>query len=275
MDPLTRNNVTVTGNRAAARTMLFVNGLGTDQSYWSQVTPAFADDYRIVLFDNVGAVEANHAYFREKPSRYLNAQGYATDLLEVCSALKLRNGVILVGHSLGATAGLLASIERPRQFGRLVLLGASPRYANTDTYLGGFSKEDIDATYTALQQNYAAWSKALASAAMGTASRPTQVLRFAESIARTPPDMMLTVLCSILQTDHRADLVKVSVPTLVIQSQQDYFVPLSVARYLQTHLPDCQLALIEATGHLPHVSAPAKVITAIEKFVRESDGGIE
>ena len=239
------------------------------------MTPAFADDYRIVLFDNVGAIEANHACFRERPSRYLNVNGYATDLLEVCSALKLRNGVILVGHSLGATAGLLASIERPRQFGRLVLLGASPRYANSDTYLGGFAKEDIDATYAAVQQNYAAWSKALASAAVGNANRPPLAHRFAESIARTPPDMMLTILCSILQTDHRADLVKVSVPTLVIQSQQDYFVPLSVARYLQAHIPDCQLTLIEATGHLPHVSDPAQVVAAIEKFVGESKGDIE
>jgi sigma-B regulation protein RsbQ len=275
MDPLTRNNVTVTGNQAAARTMLFVNGLGTDQSYWNQVTPAFADAYRIVLFDNVGAVESNQACFRAKPSRYLNVKGYATDLLEICSALKLRNGVILVGHSLGATAGLLASIERPRQFGRLVLLGASPRYADSDTYHGGFSKKDIDATYAALQQDYVEWSKALASAAIGTANRPALALRFAESIARIPQDMMLTVLCSILQTDHRAGLVKVSVPTLVIQSQQDYFVPLAVARYLQTNIPDCQLTLIEATGHLPHVSAPGKVVAAIEKFIRDTDGSIE
>ncbi|MDE2440829.1 MAG: alpha/beta hydrolase, partial [Betaproteobacteria bacterium] len=101
-NPLTRNNVTVTGNRGARKTIVFVNGLGTDQSYWNRVTPAFANDYRLVLFDNVGAIEANQEYFRENQFRYLNVNGYATDLLEICSTLDLNGDTVLVGHSLGA-----------------------------------------------------------------------------------------------------------------------------------------------------------------------------
>lgn len=270
MNPLTRNNVTVAGNFGAAKTMVFVNGLGTDQSYWSLVTPAFADDYRLVLFDNVGSIESNQAYFRENQFRYLNASGYAEDLLEICSTLHLNEDTVLVGHSLGATAGLLASIERPRQFDRLVLIGASPRYANAENYQGGFSKEDINATYAALGRNYSGWSTGLASAAMKNLDRPMLANRFAASIAQIPQDMMLTVLCSVLQIDHRADLLKLSVPTLVVQSQEDFFVPLAVAEFLRANIPDCQLLTIEATGHLPHVSAPEKVVAAIRSFIEQA-----
>ena len=268
-DPLPRNNVTVTGNLSAGKTLVFVNGLGTDQSCWSQVAPAFADAYRLVLFDNVGSVEANQAYFREKRARYLNVTGYAADLLEVCGALKLDGKTTVIGHSLGALAGLLASIEQPRQFERLVLLGASPRYANTEGYEGGFSRSDIDATYLAMGRNYSEWSKALAVAAMGNPERPSLAARFAESIVRTPQDMMLTVLCSVLQTDHRADLEKVTVPTLIIQSRDDFFVPLGVAKYLHARIPGAAFTLIDATGHLPHVSAPDKVVAAIKAFIEQ------
>jgi sigma-B regulation protein RsbQ len=50
---LRRNNVTVTG--AGARPMIFAHGYGCDQHMWRAVAPAFADDYRLVLFDHVGA----------------------------------------------------------------------------------------------------------------------------------------------------------------------------------------------------------------------------
>lgn len=267
-NPLIRNNVTLDGNLAATKSMVFVNGLGYDQSFWRHVAPSFADDYRLVLFDHVGSVASNQAYFRENQSRYLNASGYAADLLEICAALNLNEDTVLVGHSLGAMTGLLASIQKPSRFSKLVLIGASPRYANAETYLGGFSKEDIDASYSALQHDYLNWSMQLASATMATPDRADLVNMFAEALTRIPEEMMLTVLCSVLQMDYRSELAKVNLPTLVIQSQADCFVPQDVAEYIHAHIPGSKLALIDALGHFPHVSAPDQVIAAMGSFVR-------
>lgn len=269
MDPLVRNNVTLAGRPDAEKTLIFVNGLGTDQSCWNGVAPAFADEFRLLRFDNTGSIEANQASFRSRQSRYLNVAGYASDLLEICAALDLQKNLILVGHSMGALAGMLASIRRPELFERLVLLGASPRYADDEGYRGGFSAGDIEASYSALARDYVEWSRTLARAAMAHPERPSLAERFAESIVRTPPDMMLTILCSVLQADHRADLSRVGVPTLVVQSAADFFVPRNLAEYLQAHIPDCRLALIDAEGHLPHVSDPEKVLAVISDFIRK------
>lgn len=269
MLPLIRNNVTVTGNPAAARTIVFVNGLGTDQGYWSRLTPAFADDYRLVLFDHVGTTQANQAYFREKQLRYLNVKGYANDLLEICSALGLNGETVVIGHSLGAMTGLLASIDHPAQFRRLVLIGASPRYTDTADYRGGFTAEDIKTIYSAVNQDYAQWSTRLAAAAMGNPDSPLLTQRFADSILGIPPDMMLTILCSVLQTDHRDQLARVRVPTLLLHSRDDDFVPTAVAEYLHAHIPASTLVFVDAEGHLPHVSAPEGVIAAIGDFIAQ------
>ncbi|WP_346286203.1 alpha/beta hydrolase [Zoogloea sp.] len=266
-DPISRNNVTLLGNPEAGTTLLFVHGLGSDQSVWSQLTPAFLDGYRLVLFDNVGAVESNQADFREDQYRYLNVGGYAADILEICAALKLSGNIILIGHSLGALAGLIASVRSPRQFGALVLLGMSPRYTNTGEYEGGFTKAEIDKAYEALMSDYSAWTRAVAQAAMGNPDQPQLASRFADSMSRVPREMMLTVLCSVLQTDERDLLPQVPVPVSLIQSHDDYFVPLAVARYLQAHIPDCRLTLIDASGHLPHVSAPEKVVEVIRSIL--------
>lgn len=266
-DPLIRNNVTVTGNLAAAKSMVFVNGLGYDQGYWNAVAQAFADDYRLILFDNAGSVPSNQAYFNQKQVRYLNVSGYAADLLEICAALRLSGDTVMVGHSLGAMAGLLASVERPATFGKLVVLGASPRYADTEGYVGGFSKGDIDAAYSALRSDYRAWSRNMAALSMATPDRPDLTDAFAASLASVPQEMMLTVLCSVLQTDHREKLAKVSVPTLIVQSKEDYFVPLSVAEFIHARIPGSTLKVIDTVGHLPHVTAPAQVVAAIRGFV--------
>jgi pimeloyl-ACP methyl ester carboxylesterase len=53
IDILRRNNVKVFGR--GSQPMIFAHGFGCDQNMWRFVTPAFEDDYRIVLFDYVGS----------------------------------------------------------------------------------------------------------------------------------------------------------------------------------------------------------------------------
>src|SRR5215213_7749824 len=113
MGVLERNNVRVSG-RADGRAMLFAHGFGCDQNMWRFVAPAFEDEYRVVLFDHVGAGQSHlPAYNR---GRYDSLQGYARDVLEICRELGLADAVF-VGHSVSAMVGVLASLEEPGVFG--------------------------------------------------------------------------------------------------------------------------------------------------------------
>src|SRR4051812_27343322 len=69
----TRNNVTVSG--AGTQPMLFAHGFGCDQNMWRFVAPAFADDYKLVLFDYVGSGKSDLSAYDEK--RYASLDGYA------------------------------------------------------------------------------------------------------------------------------------------------------------------------------------------------------
>src|ERR1700712_5706856 len=109
MNVRTRNDVRVSG-RAGARPMVFAHGFGCDQNMWRFLTPAFEEDYRIVLFDYVGSGKSDlRAY---QPHRYRTLDGYAQDVLEILAALDLRE-VIFVGHSVSGMVGALAAIEQP------------------------------------------------------------------------------------------------------------------------------------------------------------------
>ena len=52
--------------------MVFAHGFGCDQNMWRFVAPAFEDDFRVVLFDHVGAGGSDLAAY--DPDRYAVAR---------------------------------------------------------------------------------------------------------------------------------------------------------------------------------------------------------
>src|SRR5689334_492232 len=107
--------------------MVLAHGFGCDQTMWRHVTPAFENDYRIVLFDYVGHGGSDRSEY--DPARYSTLQGYAADVIDICRALGVRDGVF-VGHSVSGMIGILAANAEPDLFARLVLVAPSPRYLN-------------------------------------------------------------------------------------------------------------------------------------------------
>ena len=246
--------------------MIFAHGLGCDQHMWRLITPAFADEYRIVLFDHVGAGKSDlDAY---DPAKYSTLAGYATDLLEICEELDLRDG-IFIGHSVSAMIGVLAAVREPQRFSRLVHIGPSPRYLNDEGYTGGFTRAQIEEMLDFLDSNYLGWAAALAPAIMGNADHPELAGELENSFCRTDPEIAKRFARVTFLSDNRGDLPRVKIPSLVLQCNDDIIAPLAVGEYLREHLPQCQLVVMKATGHCPHLSAPDETIAAIKAYLAQ------
>jgi sigma-B regulation protein RsbQ len=263
MSVLQRNNVNVSGR--GKQPMLFAHGFGCDQNMWRLVAPAFADDYRIVLFDHVGAGKSElRAYNRTK---YASLQGYADDVLEICRELALEH-VVFVGHSVSAMIGVLAAAREPERFARLVLIGPSPCYLNAGDYRGGFSREDLEGLLEFMDANYLGWSSALAPKIIGNPERPELGEELANSFCRTDPEIARHFARVTFLSDNRADLAKANVPALVLQCSDDIIAPLQVGDYVHRQMPQSQLVVMRATGHCPNLSAPQETIDAMKAFLR-------
>ncbi|MFZ1881816.1 MAG: alpha/beta hydrolase [Gaiellaceae bacterium] len=267
MSVTVRNNVVLSGP-TQGQPMLFAHGFGCDQNMWRFVAPAFEDRYRVILFDHVGAGGSDlQAYDRAK---YSSLAGYAEDILEICRELELHD-VVFVGHSVSAMMGVLAAVEEPDRFDRLVLVGPSPRYLDDAAYVGGFSREDIDGLLESLESNYLGWSAAMAPAIMGNADRPELGAELTDSFCRTDPQIAKLFARTTFLSDNRDDLRRAKVPALVLQCQEDVIAPLAVGEFVQRELPDAQLVVLEATGHCPNLSAPEETIAAIESFLASAE----
>jgi sigma-B regulation protein RsbQ len=60
----------------------------------------------------------------------------------------------------------------------------------------------------------------------------------------------------------------VQTPTLVLQCSSDALAPVAVGQYVARALPHGELAVLEATGHCPNLSAPEETVAAMAPFVR-------
>ncbi|HEX2048021.1 MAG TPA: alpha/beta hydrolase [Acidimicrobiales bacterium] len=263
MTALARNNVRVTGNQSG-QPILFAHGFGCDQNMWRYVTPAFEDDYRIVLFDHVGAGRSDHSAY--SPEKYSTLAGYADDVLEICDELAL-SAVVFVGHSVSSMIGVLAAARDPGRFDKLVLVGPSPRYVNDESYVGGFTREDIEELLDSLDSNYLGWSHAMAPVIMGVPERPELGEELTNSFCRTDPEIARHFARVTFLSDNRADLSTVTVPTLVLQCSADVIAPPSVGEYVHRAIPDSRLVVMAATGHCPNLSAPEETVSAIKSFL--------
>jgi sigma-B regulation protein RsbQ len=263
VEVLTRNNVTVSG-RADGQPMVFAHGYGCDQNMWRLVAPAFAGEYRTVLFDFVGAGGSDLSAY--DPRRYASLQGYAGDVLDVLRALDLRD-VIFVGHSVSAMIGVLAALGEPDRFAALVLVGPSPRYIDDEGYTGGFTEADIEDLLVSLDRNYLGWSSTMAPVIMGNGDRPELGAELTASFCRTDPEIAKRFARATFLSDNRADLARVKLPTLVLQCSADPIAPDHVGDYVHAQIPGSTLVRLRATGHCPNLSAPAETTAAIAAFV--------
>jgi sigma-B regulation protein RsbQ len=263
---LSRNNVRDFG--AGSQPMMFAHGFGCDQNMWRYVAPAFEDEYRIVLFDYVGAGRSDLSAY--DPERYGRLDGYADDVLDICHALDLRD-VILVGHSVSSMVAVLAANREPDRFAHLILVGPSPRYINDPpAYVGGFERADIEGLLEMMDRNYIGWANFLAPAIMKNPDRPELGEELTESFCSTDPVIARRFAEATFFADNRADLPAVRVPTLILQCSDDMIAPVEVGEYTHRQVAGSTLHVLEATGHCPHMSHPEETIDAIRAYLRSA-----
>ena len=262
MDTRIRNSVTCVG--AGPTTMVFSHGFGCDQNVWRLLSPGFDERYKVVLFDLVGGGRSDGAAYN--CDKYSSLDGYADDLLEVIGEFG-KGPVVFVGHSVSAMIGLIAHLKNPALFAAHVMIAPSPCYINDGDYVGGFTRADIGALLEALESNYLGWSSSMAPVIMGAPDRPELGIELAQSFSRVNPEIARHFARVTFLSDTRAELGKLTAPTLIIQSTEDVIAPVVVGEYLHRQIANSTLRIIDNVGHCPHLSAPGACARAMNEFL--------
>lgn len=263
MNPLKRNNIVIKGSDT--HVMLFSHGFGCDQNMWRYITPAFEENYKIILFDHVGAGKSDLTAF--EPKKYEELEGYTDDIVEIINELQEKD-IIFVGHSVSAVIGIIAALKAPHVFKSLVLVAPSPNYINDGDYHGGFTRPQIEELLESLDNNHLGWSVNMAPVIMGNEDKPELTEELRNSFCTTDPAIIKHFARTTFLSDKRTLLSKVNIPTVILQCSNDVIAPQCVGEYMQQQISGSKLVLLEATGHCPNLSAPAETIAAIKEFLK-------
>jgi sigma-B regulation protein RsbQ len=240
-----------------SRPIVFAHGFGCDKSMWRFISPEFERDFKVVLFDHIGAGGSDLcAYDDIRHSK-----------IEVCRELSLTNA-IFVGHSVSAMIGVLAARKAPDLFSDLVLVGPSPRYIDDEGYVGGFTDAQISELLDFLDANHMGWSQTMAPVIMGNSDRPELGEELTNSFCRTNPEIAKKFARVTFLSDNRSDLSGLPTRALILQCSEDVIAPVSVGHYVHAQLPNSTLVILEATGHCPNLSAPDETARAIKAHLR-------
>ncbi|CAL5096564.1 unnamed protein product [Urochloa decumbens] len=259
------------GNEA---TVVLAHGYGSNQGLWDKLLPALSQRNRVILFDWDFTGGGGSEQLLDQ-GRYTFGR-FADDLIALLDDKGVR-GAVLVGHSMSAMAGCIASVRRPDLFSHLVLLCASPRYINSaeDGYVGGFETAGIDAMLDAMSSDFVSWVKGFVPNAVGD---PVSVPPVEESFLAMHPAVALELARMIFLGDQREALAAVAAPCTIVQVERDIAAPPSVAEYMMHRLTTgaaaaADMVIIDSVGHFPQLVAPQQLLTVLEGVLRCHGGG--
>ncbi|KAJ0031012.1 hypothetical protein Pint_13127 [Pistacia integerrima] len=241
--------------------MILAHGFGVDQSIWDKITPFLAQHYKIIVFDwpFSGSVKDPNLY---DPVKYSSYDAFANDLITLLDGNCIKSSVFM-GHSMSGMIGCIASTKRPDLFKKLILIGTSPRYINTDDYEGGFSSSGIEEIISNMETDYFSWASNFASLVVDSKD-PLSVEKLQKCLSSMRPEVALPLAKTVFYSDEREILDKVMTPCTIIQTTSDIVVPNSVAHYMQEKIKGkSTVEMIETNGHFPQLTAHQQLVQVL------------
>ncbi len=173
------------------------------------------------------------------------------------------------GLSEGAAMSILFAATYPERTGALIVRSAYPRAMWAPDYPWGRTEQEYEREVERDLRFFGPRRQALESvAAFGTfddedAEGFLELIRFGSS-----PGTIEALRRMNKEIDIRDVLPAVRVPTLVLHGEEDTVVPLEVARYVASRMPNARLVEIPGIGHLAF-KAGDKITDEIRGFVTE------
>jgi pimeloyl-ACP methyl ester carboxylesterase len=253
--------------------IVLLHGWTSSHQEWLPFGKSLADRHQVFCWDARG----HGASLAQDPP---TVKRMARDLQQLISHYDLQRP-LLMGHSMGA----LTVWEYIRQFGcaglgGICIIDQSPRLlTDADWRLGiygDFSAARNHAFTEELKEDFA--EAVLRFAAAGLNARFTssyqrnsvgcQMLRQYLQTLDTEP--LIGCWESLSQSDYRAVLPTITVPTLLIYGAESTFYTLETAHYVRDHISGAVLKVYEDTDHSPHLWQPERFIEDLRMFVSAS-----
>ncbi|MGY1708702.1 3-oxoadipate enol-lactonase [Geodermatophilus sp. SYSU D00758] len=235
---------------ADAPVVVLSNSLGATRGMWDPQVPALAERFRVVTYDTRG-----HGDSPAPPGPYS-----LDDLVDDVVALLDRLGVArahVAGLSLGGMTAMRMAAREPGRVDRLVLLATSAR-----TEPQGF----LDRAAAARAEGTASFAPTVVGRWLTppyAAGHPDLVARLEAMIAGCDDEGYAACAEVVSAVDLRADLARITAPTLVVSGTEDPALPPEHQEAIAAGIAGAELLRVSPGAHLPNLEQPLQVTGAL------------
>ncbi|MFE3682757.1 alpha/beta fold hydrolase [Streptomyces sp. NPDC059095] len=220
--------------------------LGTTWHMWDRQIPELAKTWRVVRFDLPG-----HGGAPASPAH--SVAELADRLIATLDGLGVQR-FGYAGCSIGGAIGADLALRHPHRLASLALVAAAPRFGTADEYrqrgvivrTNGMDPMARSAPERWFTPAYAAAQPA--------------IVEWAVQMVRTTDPACYIAACEALAAfDVRAELGRITVPTLALVGAEDRVTGPGDARTLVAGIPGAGLAVVPGAAHLAPVEQPGAV----------------
>ncbi len=240
--------------RQDAPVLMLSNSLGTDLHMWDDQVAPFTQAFRLVRYDRRGHGRSS------VPKGPYPMERLGRDVLAVLDGLGI-DKVNWCGLSMGGMVGMWLGANAPDRVHKLVLSNTSsyfPDKAMWDARLKMAREKGLDGMVDANMERW--FTKEFRERS------PQAMDKMRKMFCATKLDGYIACGEGIRDMDHRPLLPKITAPTLVIAGRRDPATPLEGNEYIQQHIPNARLAVLEA-AHIANVEQPRAYADTVLGFL--------
>ncbi|AGL17806.1 3-oxoadipate enol-lactonase [Actinoplanes sp. N902-109] len=232
---------------AGAPPLLLINSLGADLSMWDPQVDALSAEFRVIRYDARG-----HGASAVPEGRYALAD-LGRDALDLLDHLGIARAHVC-GLSLGGMTGMWLAAHAPDRVDRLILCCTSALLGPKSMWAGRAATVLRDGTGAIADAAVRRWVTPGFAAA-----HPRAVARLREMVAATPPVGYAGACAAIEDLDLRADLARITAPTLVIAGADDPATPPAHGAAIAAGIAGARFEVLSPAAHLATYEQPETV----------------
>jgi 3-oxoadipate enol-lactonase len=238
-----------------APVLVLANSIGTTLELWDAQIPAFAPEFRVLRYDQLG-----HGRSEVPPGPY-TGELLGRELLGLLGELGVER-FSFCGLSLGGAVGMWLGANASERLDGLVLAGTSAYFGPPERWI------------ERAQLVRAEGMEPIADATMERWFTPAfaGIAPFRAGLVATPAEGYAACCEALRDWDFRAELGRISAPTLVLVGADDPATPPEQAELIAAGIPGARLLVLPNAAHLLNVEQPEMFDAAVLEHLRKGAG---
>lgn len=220
-----------------APVLVLSNSLGTTLDMWLPQMPVLLDHFRVLRYDTRG-----HGQSEVTPGPYSIAQ-LGGDVIGLLDYLKI-DRAHFCGLSMGGMTGIWLGVHAADRIDRLVLCNTSAAIGVPELWNTRIAKIRQDGIDSIVVDVLSRWFTP-----DFLAHAPAQVERVKSMLKSSPMEGYVANCAAVRDMDQRAELVKITAPTLVIGGKHDKATPPEHGELIARSIPGARYVELNA-AHL-------------------------